>query len=124
MTECPKNPDVMLRDIVQIKKRTLTAWGLASLVIVVALLFIVYTMVQDIMDWYTKNRARTIRLKGRNNVFDSSDDNYEPYPGGGYVAPSGRTIRHRLKAMPNTSKDVLDRTKDNYNEPEDDDDED
>lgn len=121
MAECPKNPDVMLRDIVQIKKRTLTAWGLASLVIVVALIFITYTMVQEIMNWYSNNRAKTIRLKGRNNVLDSSDDDYDRYPGGGYVAPSGRTIMHRLKSMPSTSKEVLDHRKDNYEQPEEED---
>eukprot|EP00873_Tetraselmis_striata_P027008 jgi/Tetstr1/447272/TSEL_034709.t1 len=124
MADCPKNPDIMLRDIISIKKRTLAAWGLASLVIVLALLFIVYTMVQVILEWHSNNRARTVRLKGRNNVLDPSDDDYDAYPAGGYVAPSGRSIVHRLKAMSGTSKEVLDRNKDNYDQPKEDDEED
>jgi hypothetical protein len=119
---CPGDPDSLLRGIVNVKKRTLAVWGVASLVIMVAMVFVAYSLMQDILEWMSMRRQYAIRMKGRNNVFDASDDNYEPQTGTTYTAPSGRAIMHRLRAMPCVGRDVLDPAKDKYEEdPKDDD---
>lgn len=131
---CPTDPDTVLREIVSASKRSLAVWGIASFLIVVAILFVVYSLVQEVMHWSTMNRARTIRLNGKNNVYDAADDDYAPNPAKEYKAPSGRAIKFRLKrlydkktaqpepALPVVAavpdgREVLDRSKDNY-EPE------
>ena len=136
---CPTNPDQVLREIVAASKRSLAVWGIASFLIVVAILFVVYSLIQEVMHWSTMNRARKIRLKGKNNVYDAADDDYAPNPGKEYKAPSARAIKFRLKrlydkkpaepdpdpvvAAAPDGRDLLDRSKDNY-EPEVSDDED
>jgi len=109
---CPTNPDTILRQIVSTSKKTLAVWGVASLIIVVAVLFVAYSLIQEVLHWHASNRARTIRLRGRNNVNDAADDDYAPHPVKQYTAPSGRTIRHRLAKQ--QAKETLDRSKDNY----------
>ena len=118
---CPANPDTILRQIVTTSKRTLAVWGIASLVILIAVIFVAYSLVQEIMHWHTTNRARKIRLRGRNNPDEAADDDYAPRPAKQYTAPSGRTIRYQLAK--NQKKETLDRSKDNY-EPEETKDED
>lgn len=112
---CPANPDTVLREIVSTSKRALAVWGVVSFLIVVAIVFIGYSLVQEVVHWHTLDRARTIRLKGRNNVNDANDDDYAPHPVAGYTVPSGRSIRARL-AKPEfaSGRDLLDRAKDDY----------
>ena len=79
-------------------------------------------MFQVIAIWDSDNRAYKIKISGRNNVLDPADDNYDPYPSTGYVAPSGRDIMHRLKTLKNRQSEivtnsVLDSSKDNYEKP-------
>ena len=74
--KCPTNPDILLREITMVRKRTLAIWGIISIIIVIGILFVAYTMVQDISDWYAENRVHSVKLKGRNNVFDSKDDKF------------------------------------------------
>ena len=137
---CPKNPDTVVREIISASKRSLAVWGIASSLIVVAIIYVLYSLVQEIMHWSTMNRARTIRLKGRNNVNDSADDDYAPNPAKQYKAPSGRAIKFRLKRLydkkpvepdpqpvvPKTpeGREVLVRSKDNYDPEVTDEDED
>jgi hypothetical protein len=103
-------------------KRTLAIWGIVSLCVLTGIVFILYAMIQVIAVWASDNRAYKIKISGRNNVLDPADDNYEPYPSKGYVAPSGRNIMHRLKTLKNRqseiiTKSVLDGSKDNYEKP-------
>lgn len=119
---CPLTADEMFADIMMYKKRTLAVWGLTSLVVLTGIIFVVYAMVQTIMVWDSDNRAYKIKVSGRNNVLDPADDNYDPYPTTGYVAPSGRNIMHRLKTLKNRQSQivtnaVLDSTKDGYEKP-------
>ena len=58
---------------------------------------------------------RKLVLKGRNNVFDASDDNYaDRSDSKAYTAPSGRTIKYNLQRSAVVDKTILDSRTDNY----------
>ena len=119
---CPLTADAMVADITSYTKRTLAVWGIVSLAVLTGIVFILYAMFQVIAIWDSDNRAYKIKISGRNNVLDPADDNYDPYPSTGYVAPSGRNIMHRLKTLKNRQSEivtnsVLDSSKDNYEKP-------
>lgn len=114
---CPVNPDMIVKEIMSAGKSSLAVWGIASLIVLIAVVYIAYSMVQEIMHWHTTNRARMIRLKGRNNAYESADDDYAPHPVKQYTAPSGRTIKARLaKKDYADGRDLLVYSKDEYEE--------
>ena len=113
--ECPADPTIMVAQIKAMKYRNLGIWFVVASIACTGILFVCYKIIGIISDWNAMRTKRKIVLKGRNNVFDASDDNYTDRSSSkSYTAPSGRTIKYNLQRSTVIDKTILDSRTDNY----------
>ena len=113
----------MTDQIVNGQKQIVYVWAGTTLILSSLIIYILYSLITEISSWYRANRENKIKLKGRDNVNDAADDNYDPIPGEHYTVPSGRTVKYNAKKKAAT-KDVLTSTNDKYiDEPQEEDEE-